>query len=714
MKKKLALFVFLLSILFPLLAFADIGTVSLPNGTLSETPAFVKDKSSSTSSSSSSDGLTLPNSGNTGASSSIVKPSPSENKDPLEKITDDTLKRSSDVVGANANQGVADGVKETKRKQEEEKEKKEEEEKANTKLSYANFKTKMKRLTSYVYFDKGLFGLGEVGNYWINKVVQAIFWFSKFLFGIIVSLVSAVEKMTDVSPFLNKVVEMASAVFSVLFGATTKYIAGVFMAVYILSVWVKGGQVFKTALKLGLVFALVGGFFTKISINGSPERYLPIHLYNVTDEITKEFQTEIVKKVGTVDTSMAESYFNSTIIPAYKNMNSKKDSEGNYYLSEEDFQDLTNYQEGKGNFKLSDKEIKALTKKNDKNETEDAKGQNLVDEWSDKFTYAFTSIFDVVVVGVVYLSMGLGRVVILLSYALLLLISPFALILSLFPQFSHYFSGISKKGISFLLISSAISLASVIVPIIYGNMSSFIEYYGGGPGLVATFLKCIVIYWLFRNRDKLLSFLNGKGNPLSSLTRGRLGRLGNGMNLQRAKTFATKVGDRVPNRVKSLARITKNNAQRWVGDKAKPLKNWNENRLEKRSNLAKMEIPQNDDYMARKIKRAKKVEWRKAHRREMLDRAKMKVEYFKNYGERDKDKKTVNEKNYTTLQNRVRESMSRKQEIKGYTPKARTFENGVWKSTDDLPSLKRLERKERIRKLQRKKGRLGLQERLAT
>ena len=714
MKKKLALIVFLLSILFPLLAFADIGTVSLPNGTLSETPAFVRDKSSSTSSSSSSDGLTLPNSGNTGASSSIVKPSPSENKDPLEKIADDTLRRSSDVVGANANQSVADSVKETQRKQEEEKKKKEEEEKANTKLSYANFKTKMKRLTSYAYFDKGLFGLGEVGNYWINKVVQAIFWFSKFLFGIIVSLVSAVEKMTDVSPFLNKVVEMASAVFSVLFGATTKYIAGVFMAVYILSVWVKGGQVFKTALKLGLVFAVVGGFFTKISINGSPERYLPIHLYNVTDEITREFQTEIVKKVGTVDTSMAESYFNSTIIPAYKNMNSKKDSEGNYYLSEEDFQDLTNYQEGKGNFKLSDKEIKALTKKNDKNETEDVKGQNLVDEWSDKFTYAFTSIFDVVVVGVVYLSMGLGRVVILLSYAVLLLILPFALILSLFPQFSHYFGGISKKGISFLLISSAISLASVIVPIIYGNMSSFIEDFGGGPGLVATFLKCIVIWWLFKNRHNLLSFMNGKGNPLSSLTRGRLGRLGNGMNLQRVKTMATKVGDRVPNRVKSLARISKNNAQRWVGDKTKPLKNWNENRLEKRSNLAKMEIPQNDDYMARKIKRAKKVELRKAHRREMLDRAKMKVEKFKDYGEKDENKQRVNEKNYKTLQNRVRESMHRKQEIKGYTPKARTFENGVWKATADLPTLKRLERKERIRKLQKKKGRLSLQERLAT
>lgn len=716
MKKKLALFVFLLSILFPLLAFADIGTVSLPNGTLSETPAFVKDKSSSTSSSSSSDGLTLPNSGNTGASSSIVEPNPSENKDSLEKIADDTLRRSSDVVGANANQDVADSVKETKRKQEEEKKKREEEEKANTKLSYANFETKMKRLTSYVYFDKGLLGLGEVGNYWINKVVQAIFWFSKFLFGIIVSLVSAVEKMTDVSPFLSKVVEMASAVFSVLFGSTIKYIAGVFMAVYILSVWVKGGQVFKTALKLFLVFAVVGGFFTKISINGSPERYLPIHLYNVTDEITREFQTEIVKKVGTVDTSMAESYFNSTIIPAYKNMNSKKDSEGNYYLSEQDFQDLTNYQEGKGNFKLSDKEIKALTKKNDKNETEDVKGQNLVDEWSDKFTYALTSIFDVVVVGVVYLSMGLGRVVILLSYAFLLLILPFALILSLFPQFNHYFSGISKKGISFLLISSAISLASVIVPIIYGNMSSYIEDFSGGSGLVATFLKCIVIWWIFKNRYKLLSFMNGRGNYFPSLTRRQLlGHLGNRMNLnQRAKTFATKVGDRVPNRVKSLARITKNNVQRWVGDKAKPLKNWNENRLEKRSSLAKMEIPQNDDYMARKIKRAKKVELRKAHRREMLNRAKMKVEYFKNYGEKDKDKQKVNEKNYTTLQNRVRESMHRKQEIKGYTPKARKFENGVWKATADLPSLKRMERKERIRKLQKKKGRLGLQERLAT
>ena len=710
MRKKLALFVFLLSILYPFFASADIGTVSLPNGTLSETPAFVKDKtSSSTSSSSSSDGLTLPNSGNTGASSSIVKPSPSENKDPLEKIADDTLRRSSDVVGANANQDVADSVKEIQRKQEEEKKKKEEEEKANTKLSYANFKTKMKRLTSYVYFDKGLFGLGEVGNYWINKVVQAIFWFSKFLFGIIVSLVSAIEKMTDVSPFLTKVVEMASAVFSVLFGPTIKYIAGVFMAVYILSVWVKGGQVFKTALKLFLVFAVVGGFFTKISINGSPERYLPIHLYNVTDEITREFQTEIVKKVGAVDASMAESYFNSTIIPAYKNMNSKKDSEGNYYLSEQDFQDLTNYQEGKGNFKLSDKEIKALTKKNDKNETEDVKGQNLVDEWSDKFTYAFTSIFDVVVVGVVYLSMGLGRVVILLSYAVLLLILPFALILSLFPQFNHYFSGISKKGISFLLISSAISLASVVVPIIYGNMSSYIEDFSGGSGLVATFLKCIVIWWLFKNRYNLLHFMNGRGNYFPSLTRRQLlGHLGNRMNLnQRAKTFATRVGDRVPNRVKSLARITKNNAKRWIHDK-------NKNRLEKRSSLAKMEVPQNDDYMARKIKRAKKVEWRKAHRREMLDRAKMKVEKFKNYGEKDKDKKTVNDENYKTLKNRVRENMYRKQEIKGYRPKARKFENGVWKETADLPSLKRLERKERIRKLQKKKGRLSLQERLAT
>ena len=32
--------------------------------------------------------------------------------------------------------------------------------------------------------------------------------------------------------------------------------------------------------------------------------------------------------------------------------------------------------------------------------------------------------------------------------------------------------------------------------------------------------------------------------------------------------------------------------------------------------------------------------------------------------------------------------MYRKQEIKGHA-KARTVENGVWKATDDLPSLKR-------------------------
>ena len=84
------------------------------------------------------------------------------------------MKRSSDVVGANANQGVVDSVKETQKARRRE-EKEGRGRKVNTKLSYANFKTKMKRLTSYAYFDKGLFGLGEVGNYWINKVVQAYF-----------------------------------------------------------------------------------------------------------------------------------------------------------------------------------------------------------------------------------------------------------------------------------------------------------------------------------------------------------------------------------------------------------------------------------------------------------------------------------------------------------------------------------------------------------
>ena len=38
-----------------------------------------------------------------------------------------------------------------------------------------------------------------------------------------------------------------------------------------------------------------------------------------------------------------------------------------------------------------------------------------------------------------------------------------------------------------------------------------------------------------------------------------------------------------------------------------------------------------------------------------------------------KIKRQVNEKNYTTLQNRVRESMYRKQEIKGYTPKVKNI-----------------------------------------
>ena len=99
----------------------------------------------------------------------------------------------------------------------------------------------------------------------------------------------------------------------------------------------------------------------------------------------------------------------------------------------------------------------------------------LKSEWGAKFSYAFSSLIDVTVVGIVYLVLGLARFFFLMIYVFLILILPFILLVSLFPSMEGLIHSFNKKAISMLILSSVTLLATTLFVFFYNSLTDFIS-----------------------------------------------------------------------------------------------------------------------------------------------------------------------------------------------------------------------------------------------
>ena len=387
------------------------------------------------------------------------------------------------------------------------------------KLTYDNYKSKMSDLTSKVYFDKKFFGFDSNMNYFFNSIVQAIFWLSKFIFTIIAGIYNAVEGMSDISSLLNNVIGNSSKVFSSLFSKEIVYIVGASMAVYLLYLFATGnGSVLKAFIKMLLIYTLIGLYFIKINVN-EQNKYLLTHLYDGFRTTTISLNGQITKTLTSESSNAIDVYFNETIVKAYKYMNSPVKEDGEFQLSEAEFEDLAGYKQGDGDYEVGGKKIKDLAK------DKDPENKMLKSEWGAKFSYALSSLIDVTVVGIVYLVLGLARFFFLMVYIFLILILPFILLVGLFPSMESLIHSFNKKAISMLILSSVTLLATTLFVFFYNSLTDFIVFAVGQNVLIVIFLKAILLFLLFKNKNMILSMFSRIGHlPVNRM---------NGFNLNR-------------------------------------------------------------------------------------------------------------------------------------------------------------------------------------
>lgn len=391
------------------------------------------------------------------------------------------------------------------RKSREAKEALEKKEADSRKLTYDNYKSKMSDLTSKVYFDKKFFGFDSNMNYFFNSIVQAIFWLSKFIFTIIAGIYNAVEGMSDVSTLLNNVIGNSSKVFSSLFSKEIVYVIGASMAVYLLYLFATGnGSVVKAFVKMLLIYTIIGLYFIKINVN-EQNKYLLTHLYDGFRTTTISLNGQITKTLTNENSNAIDVYFTETIVKSYKYMNSPLKEDGEFQLSEAEFEDLAGYKQGDGDYLVGGKKIKDIAK------DKDPENKMLKSEWGAKFSYAFSSLIDVTVVGIVYLVLGLARFFFLMIYVFLILILPFILLVSLFPSMEGLIHSFNKKAISMLILSSVTLLATTLFVFFYNSLTDFISLAVGQNVLIVIFIKAILLFLMFKNKNMILSLFSQIG-----------------------------------------------------------------------------------------------------------------------------------------------------------------------------------------------------------
>ena len=187
-------------------------------------------------------------------------------------------------------------------------------------------------------------------------------------------------------------------------------------------------------------------------------------------------------------------------------MNSPLKEDGEFQLSEAEFEDLAGYTQGDGDYLVGGKKIKDIAK------DKDPENKMLKSEWGAKFSYAFSSLVDVTVVGIVYLVLGLARFFFLMIYVFLILILPFILMVSLFPQMEGMIHSFNKKAISMLILSSVTLLATTLFVFFYNSLTDFISLAVGQNVLIVIFLKAILLFLMFKNKNMILSMFSRIGH----------------------------------------------------------------------------------------------------------------------------------------------------------------------------------------------------------
>ncbi|KXT64466.1 hypothetical protein [Streptococcus gallolyticus] len=382
-------------------------------------------------------------------------------------------------------------------------------------LTYANYKDDLKYFTSKVYFKGDFFGLSAETNYLINSFVQGIFWVNKELFSLFASAYEAIQNFGAVDTAITMVIDASADIFNTLATGEVITVIGAITVVYALLSYAFGrGSFFKILIQFFLIYAVTLGLFSKAPTG---DYYLTRYYNNVTS-VFNNLATSVSGSTQTYSSegTVLDSYFQKAIWQPYAYMNADKTdtpAEGSSLglnLSDDDLKALLAYEQGDGDFTLSGTPISSLTK------SSDVQVKNLTNNWGTKFSYAIGSIVNTIVMGIAIDFFGLVSFALKALLLILFAFAWFYLAVSLIPRFAGTIVNFAKKIIILGGLSGFMTFIAALFLYLYNVIENAIMQFTNDY-LLAVFLKVLVLWIIYKQRDLILGVITGDKLNLTAM-----------------------------------------------------------------------------------------------------------------------------------------------------------------------------------------------------
>lgn len=419
-------------------------------------------------------------------------------------------------------------------------------------MTYAEAKDKLSQFTSKVWFGNDWFGLSAEMLYLINSFVQAVFWVTKSIFYVCAGIY---EYLSDLSVFDYYVLTALTKSSQVFEGLKTQFLPaiGISMAVYVSYVFfVKNGSFVQTLLKLFVTFACASMLFGKYE-----DKYVLKHIYDgmavITDEVAvKTFQGITFGKdkldadkafTGKGQSVVLDKYFDIAIWQPYKYLNGDvlgvDGGDVSFFFTDQEYIDLLEYNSGDDGFRLNDVEIKKVVGTN-----KEPKNMMMKANWGKKFTYAFSSLIDAFVLGVILDVFAVTAFVMQLMVILLIILGAFVAIIAMFPTMDNVLLNFIKSvGIN-LAISGLMNFFALVLLWFYDVLSDILSVLLVGQPFLMAVAKILILWGLYKKRDTIVSIL----------TANRVSRLSNRLT-NRLSSVGSRFGNRVQDNALSKLRL---------------------------------------------------------------------------------------------------------------------------------------------------------------
>lgn len=399
-------------------------------------------------------------------------------------------------------------------------------------ISFENGLTYLDSFTSKVWFGNDTLGLTSEMLYFINSLVQAVFWLTKQLFYVFSQIYWKLNDTSVFDEYLETALYLSAKLYNDLYKSSIPLL-GLCLSSYLVYLFIfKNAQFFKALVQVFTAFVCAGILFT--SYNGKLAiRHFRDGVQTITNEVVSQSIANVSFKgrasgnpfalqtapteglQGKETMAVLDKYFDIAVWQPYRFLNAdvtydEKTKTPSFNLTDQQLVQLLDYQSGNDEFDMNGEKIKDIAGGRDKPKVKMLKGA-----WGKKFSYALASVVDVIVLGVILDFFAIGSFVLSMSLILLIIFAGLVAFISIFPTMENALFNLVKRMAGVIILASLTTFGSLLFIWLYDMLSGILATIFGGNPILTALGKLVVLYTIWKKRDLFIGLLTA--NRMTSL-----------------------------------------------------------------------------------------------------------------------------------------------------------------------------------------------------